>query len=117
MRRVARTHCARHHPCPRVISPEGSIYMFARSYRLLPLLALGALAACGHDGTSPNSGLDVGQSLKLTGAQDVKLEGGSGGANYFVVLTNTGTTAGVQQSYTLTGNGLGGSVAALVPQD
>jgi len=91
--------------------------MFLRSYRLLPLLALGALAACGHDGTSPNSGLDVGQSLKLTGAQDVKLEGGSGGANYFVVLTNTGTTAGVQQSYTLTGNGLGGSVAALVPQD
>lgn len=91
--------------------------MFARSYRVLSLLALGTLAACGSDGTSPNPGLDVGQSLKLTGAQDVKLEGGSGGANYYVVLANTGTTAGVQQSYTLTGNGLGGSVAALIPQD
>ncbi len=91
--------------------------MLARSYRVLSLLALGALAACGSDSTNPNPGLNVGQSLKLTGAQDVKLEGGSGGANYFVVLTNNGTTAGVQQSYTLTGSGLGGSTASLIPQD
>lgn len=92
--------------------------MFARTHRLLPLLAAVALAACGSDGgTNPNSGLDVGQSLKLTGAQDVKLEGGSGGANYFVVLTNNGTSAGTTQSYTLTGSGLGTSVASLIPDD
>ena len=92
--------------------------MLARTYRLLPLLAVVALAACGSDGgTNPNPGLTVGQSLKLTGAQDVKLEGGSSGASYYVVLANNGTTAGVQQSYTLTGSGLGASAGALIPED
>src|SRR5438045_2458758 len=92
--------------------------MFARSYRLLALLGIVALAACGSDGgTSPNAGLNVGQSLKVTGAQDVKLEGGSSGASYYVVLANNGTAVGAQQSFTLTANGVSGSASALIPQD
>jgi len=92
--------------------------MFARSYRLLPLLGIATLAACGKDGgTNPNTGLDIGQSLKVTGAQDVKLEGGSNGSSYYVVLTNNGTVMGAQQTYTLTGSGLTGSTAALIPKD
>jgi hypothetical protein len=92
--------------------------MFVRSNRLLPLLGMVALAACGSDGgTNPGAGLDIGQSLKVTGSQDVKLEGGSGGASYYVVLANNGTAAGTLQTYTLTGNGLSGSAGALVPQD
>jgi hypothetical protein len=91
--------------------------MSARSYRLLPLLIVGALAACKSDGTGPQPGLDVGQSLKLTGAQDVKLEGGTDGSQYYVVLANNDTNPTNKASYTLVGNGLGGSVAALVPED
>lgn len=91
--------------------------MSSRSYRLLPLLILGALAACKTDSTGTQPGLDIGQSLKLTGAQDVKLEGGSDGAQYWVVLANNATTADATQSYTLVGNGIGGSAADLVPRD
>lgn len=91
--------------------------MSVRSFRLLPLLILGALAACSSDGTGPKTGLDVGQSLKFTGAQDVKLDGGANGAQFFVVLANTSTDPGSSQSYTLVGNGLGGSVSDLIPQD
>ena len=93
------------------------IFMSARSFRLLPLLVVGALAACKSDGAGPQPGLDIGQSLKLTGAQDVKLEGGSDGANYFVVLANTDTSPTAAQTYSLVGSGLGGVVAALVPED
>ena len=92
------------------------ISMSARSYRVLPLLIAGALAACKSDGTGPQPGLDVGQSLKVTGAQDVKLEGGADGAQYFVVLANNGTDPSQKASYTLVGNGIGTSTAALVPQ-
>src|SRR5690348_11361806 len=91
--------------------------MFVRTSRLLPLFVLGALAACSSDGTGPTSGLNVGQSLKLAGAQDVKLDGGANGAQYFVVLANNSTDPASSQSYSLVGNGLGGSVAVLVPQD
>ena len=91
--------------------------MFARSYRLLPLLVVGALAACKSDSTRPQPGLDVGQSLKVTGAQDVKLEGSADGAQYWVVLANTSTDSGAKENYTLSGNGIGGSVAALLPPD
>ena len=91
--------------------------MSARSYRLLPLLILGALAACSSDSVSPNSGLDLGQSLKLTGAQDVKLDGGANGSQYFVVLANNSTDATAIQSYTLVGNGIAGSAASLQPED
>ena len=89
--------------------------MSARSYRLLPLLIVGALAACKTDGTGPRPGLEVGQSLKLTGAQDVKLDGGASGSQYYVVLANNDTNPANKASYTLVGNGLGGAVAALVP--
>jgi hypothetical protein len=89
--------------------------MSARSYRLLPLLIVGALAACKSDGTGPQPGLEVGQSLRLTGAQDVKVEGGANGAQYYVVLANNDTDPANKASFTLVGNGLGGSVAALVP--
>jgi hypothetical protein len=91
--------------------------MPARSYRLLPLVLLGALAACHSDSTKPQPGLEIGQSLKVTGAQGVKLEGGADGAQYYAVLANTSTDSGAKESYTLVGNGLGGSVAALVPQE
>jgi len=91
--------------------------MFPRSYRLLPLLIVGALAACKTDSTSPSGGLEPGQSVKLTGAQDVKLEGGGSGAQYFVVLANTSTDPASSQSYTLVGNGVSGSIADLIPPD
>jgi hypothetical protein len=91
--------------------------MSARSYRLVPLLIAGALAACKTDGTGPQPGLEVGQSLKLTGAQDVKLEGGADGSQYYVVLANTDTDPTNKASYTLVGSGLGGSVAALIPEN
>ena len=91
--------------------------MSARSFRLLPLMVACALAACKSDGgVSPPPGLEVGQSLKLTGAQDVKLEGGSDGAQYWVVLANSSFDPTDKASFTLVGNGLGGSVADLVPQ-
>jgi hypothetical protein len=89
--------------------------MFVRSWRLLPLLVVGAFAACSSDSTSAPPGLDIGQSLKVTGAQDVTLEGGGSGAGYWVVLTNNGTSAGSQQSYTLVGNGISSSAAELLP--
>jgi len=91
--------------------------MLARSYRLLPLLVLGALAACKSDSTGTQPGLDVGQPLKLTGAQDVTLAGGSSGAQYYVVLANNGTDPAEKASYTLVGNGLGTTTAALIPQE
>ena len=91
--------------------------MSARSYRLLPLLLAGALAACSSDGTGPQPGLEIGQSLKLTGAQNVKLDGGSDGSQYYVVLANTDTNPANKASYTLVGNGLGSSVAALIPEN
>jgi hypothetical protein len=91
--------------------------MSARPYRLLPLMILGALAACSSDSIAPKPGLELGQSLKLTGAQDVTLEGGPDGAQYFVVLANNGLDPDVTESFTLVGNGLGGSVGDLVPQD
>ena len=91
--------------------------MSARSYRLLPLLIAGALAACSSDGTGPQPGLEIGQSLKLTGAQNVKLDGGSDGSQYYVVLANTDTNPANKASYTLVGNGLGSSVAALIPEN
>lgn len=90
--------------------------MSARSYRLLPLLIVGALAACKSDGTGPQPGLEVGQSLKLTGAQGVKLDGGADGAQYYVVLANNDTSPANKASFTLVGSGLAGSVAALVPE-
>ena len=90
--------------------------MSARSYRMLPLIVLGALAACKSDGTAPKPGLELGESLKLTGAQDVTLEGGTDGAQYFVVLANNGLDPEVTEGFTLVGNGLGGSAADLVPQ-
>jgi hypothetical protein len=90
--------------------------MPARSYRLLPLILLGALAACKSDSVGPKPGLELGESLKLTGAQDVRLEGGADGAQYFVVLANTDLDPDATENFTLVGNGLGGSVSDLVPE-
>lgn len=89
--------------------------MSARPCRLLSLLALGALAACNSDSTRPGSSFVVGQSVKVTGAQDLKLDGGSDGAEFFAVLVNTGITAGDIESYTLSGNGIAQPTLALVP--
>jgi hypothetical protein len=91
--------------------------MSARLSRLVPLLMLGALAACKSDGVGPTSGLEVGQSLKVTGAQNVKLDGGSDGAQFYAVLANTSTdtTSGAKESYTLLGSGLVAPTASLSP--
>jgi hypothetical protein len=90
--------------------------MSARSYRVLPLLIAGALAACSSDGVSPTGGLGPGQSLKVTGAQDVKLQGGTDGAQYFVVLANSSTDPADTEKFTLAGKGISGSVGDLVPR-
>lgn len=62
--------------------------------------------AC-HDGTTrPNSGIAVGESFTVSGAQDVALEPGQTDGRYVAVLVNTGTSAGVDESYSLRGSGL-----------
>lgn len=93
--------------------------MNARLLRALPTAALYLFAACGSDGTGPGNGLDVGQSLKVTGAQDVQLEGGTSGSSYIVVLANTDvdTTDAAKESYTLSGTGLGTPSLARAPID
>jgi hypothetical protein len=93
---------------------QPGISMNARVARLLPLALIGALAAC-SDNTSPQPSLDVGQSHSVTGAQDVKVEGGSGGAEFYAVLANTDVTAGATQSYTLSGSGLVAPSLSLAP--
>lgn len=77
---------------------------------------LGLVVAC-HDGvTPPDSGIDVGESFAVTGAQRVKLEPGERGGDYVAVLVNTSTTAGAEESYSLRASGvLNPAVAALVP--
>jgi hypothetical protein len=77
---------------------------------------LGFVVAC-HDGvTPPDSGIGVGQSFAVTGAQSVNLAPGASDGDYVAVLVNTGTTAGVNESYSLRGSGiLNPAVAALLP--
>ena len=81
---------------------------------VLPSLLLGA--AC-HDGvTPPDGGIAVGESFAVTGAQSVKLEPGDNGGDYVAVLVNTGTKAGVDESYSLRGTGLlNPALASLLP--
>jgi hypothetical protein len=76
-----------------------------------------SLAVACHDGvTPPNSGIGVGESFAVTGAQSVKLEPGGSGGDYVAVLVNTGTTAGADESYSLRGSGLlNPAVVALIP--
>jgi hypothetical protein len=54
----------------------------------------------------PNSGLVVGESFAVAGAQSVKLEPGDNSGTYVAVVVNSGTTAGVDESYSLRGSGL-----------
>ena len=84
--------------------------------RWIALPLVGLAAAC-HDGvTPPDSGIAVGESFAVTGAQSVKLEPGQGGGDYVAVVVNTGTTAGADESYSLRGTGvLNPAVAALLP--
>jgi hypothetical protein len=73
---------------------------------------LASAIAC-HDGsTRPNSGIAVGESFAVTGAQSVALEPGQGDGRYVAVLVNTGTTAGVNENYSLRGSGLAQPPAA-----
>ncbi len=90
--------------------------MSARSCRVLSVLIASTLAACSSDGVSPTASLAPGQSLKVTGAQDVKLDGGSSGAQYFVVLANNNTSPSASESYTIVGKGITASVGDLLPQ-
>ena len=89
--------------------------MLARLIRLLPPLTLGALAACNSDNVGPKSSLDLGQSITVTGAQDVKLDGGAGGSEFYAVLVNTGTSAGVKESYTISGRDIAMPSLSLLP--
>src|SRR5690348_12998138 len=80
-------------------------------------VSLLVLATACHDGvTPPDSGIGVGESFAVTGAQSVKLAPGASGGDYVAVLVNTGTTAGVDESYSLRGSGvLNPAVASLLP--
>src|SRR5690242_18995635 len=70
-------------------------------------VSLLVLAIACHDGvTPPDSGIGVGESFAVTGAQSVRLEPGQSGGDYVAVLVNTGTTAGVDESYSLRGIGV-----------
>lgn len=82
-----------------------------------PAVVILALAAACHDGpTPPDSGIPIGGSFAVTGAQTVRLEPGANGGTYVAVLVNTGTTAGVNESYSLQGSGIAQpAVAALTP--
>jgi hypothetical protein len=84
--------------------------------RWAALSVLGLAVAC-HDGvTPPDSGIRVGESFAVTGAQSVKLEPGQSGGDYVAVLVNTGTVAGTDESYSLRGTGLlNPAVASLLP--
>jgi hypothetical protein len=77
---------------------------------------LGLVVAC-HDGvTPPDSGIGVGESFAVTGAQSVKLVPGESGGDYVAVLVNAGITAGVDESYSLRASGiLNPAVPALMP--
>jgi hypothetical protein len=71
-----------------------------------------------HDGTTrPNSGIAVGESFAVAGAQSVALEPGQSDGQYVAVLVNTGTTAGVNENYSLRGSGLAqpSAAATLLP--
>jgi hypothetical protein len=74
--------------------------------RLTAVLLLSAAVACGEGSTRPNSGLTVGESFAVAGAQSVKLEPGDNAGTYVAVVVNTGTTAGVDEGYSLRGSGL-----------
>lgn len=69
-------------------------------------LAFAAVAACNDGTTRPNPGISLGESFAVSGAQSVKLEPGDSRGTYVAVVVNTGTTAGVDESYSLRGNGL-----------
>jgi hypothetical protein len=80
--------------------------MPTRRRRWSALSLLGLVVAC-HDGvTPPDSGIDIGESFAVTGAQSVKLEPGASDGDYVAVLVNAGITAGVDESYSLRGSGI-----------
>ena len=90
--------------------------MSSLPFRPIVLVPLLLCVACHDGGTGPDSGIAVGASFAVTGAQSVKLRPGAGGGDYVAVLVNTGTTAGVNESYSLRGSGLlNPAVAALMP--
>src|SRR5690242_4548118 len=69
--------------------------MPTRRRRWSALSLLGLAVAC-HDGvTPPDSGIDIGESFAVTGAQSVKLEPGASDGDYVAVVVNAGITAGV----------------------
>jgi hypothetical protein len=78
--------------------------LFRLRWSLAAMLTI--TAAC-HDGaTRPNAGIAVGESFVVAGAQSVALEPGQDHGHYVAVLVNTGTTAGVSESYSLRGSGV-----------
>lgn len=85
-------------------------------FRSSASILLGLALACHEGVTPPDSGIAVGQSFAVSGAQSVKLEPGDSRGTYVAVIVNTGTSAGVDESYSLRGSGLLASpAAALVP--
>src|SRR5512132_3772381 len=71
--------------------------------RLAAALATALIAtACSSDfGITPKPGFSLGQSNSGSGAQTVRLEGGSTGADYYAIVVNTSGTDGVSERYTV----------------
>ena len=64
--------------------------------RLAAALAIAlAVTGCSPEvGITPQRELSLGQSNSGSGAQTVRLDGGSTGADYYAILVNTSGTAG-----------------------
>src|SRR5690348_4013801 len=91
---------------PHLSRPLDSVPMLSLRPYWPAALAFAAVAACNDGTTRPNPGISLGESFAVTGAQSVKLEPGDSRGTYVAVVVNTGTTAGVDESYSLRGNGL-----------
>ncbi|HET7188473.1 MAG TPA: hypothetical protein VFI52_09970 [Gemmatimonadaceae bacterium] len=89
-----------------------------RDLRRLAAALASALAAtgCSSDfGITPQRGLSLGQSNSGSGAQTVRLEGGSTGADYYAILVNTSGTDGASEQYTVQTTGAIAPTTMLAP--
>lgn len=85
--------------------------------RLAAALATALIAtACSSDfGITPKPGFSLGQSNSGSGAQTVRLEGGSTGADYYAIVVNTSGTDGVSERYTVQTTGAIAPTTMLAP--
>ena len=90
--------------------------MSFRCFRWPTAALLTTVVAC-HDGpAAPNGAIAIGESFAVSGARSVSLDPGASGGEYVAVVVNTGTTAGVSESYSLRASGVTSpAVATLLP--